>query len=138
MDYHTEIIVNTITKEYFVNYMLRQLAYYDSYTLQHSVDVAKEALSFGEYLELEENELLNLAYAGILHDIGKIMIPANIILKSDKLSELEYAQVKMHPLMGANLIRKTNFFSDDVINGVLFHHENYDGSGYPCGKKGMK
>lgn len=135
MDYQTDYIVTTITKQYYVKYMLRQLACYDSYTLQHSVDVAKESLSFGEYLGLRKEELLKLAYAGILHDVGKIMIPTNIILKTARLSELEYAQVKMHPIMGANLIRKTDFFSEDAISGVLFHHENYDGSGYPYGKK---
>lgn len=135
MDYQTEFIVTSITKQYFVDYMLRQLACYDSYTLQHSVDVAKESLLFGEYLGLKEEELIELAYAGILHDVGKIMIPANIILKTSGLSELEYAQVKMHPVMGANLIRKTEFFSDKVINGVLYHHENYDGTGYPYEKK---
>lgn len=135
MDYQTEFIVTSITKQYFVDYMLRQLACYDSYTLQHSVDVAKESLSFGEYLGLGKEELLELAYAGILHDIGKVMIPANIILKASRLSELEYAQVKMHPVMGANLIKKTNSFSNKVINGVLYHHENYDGTGYPYGKK---
>lgn len=135
MDYQTEFIVTSITKQYFVDYMLRQLACYDSYTLQHYVDVAKESLLFGEYLGLKEEELIELAYAGILHDVGKIMIPANIILKTSGLSELEYAQVKMHPVMGANLIRKTEFFSDKVINGVLYHHENYDGTGYPYGKK---
>lgn len=135
MDYQAELIVTSITKQYFVGYMLRQLACYDSYTLQHSVDVAKESLLFGEYLGLKKKELLELAYAGILHDVGKIMIPVNIILKTSGLSELEYAQIKMHPVMGANLIKKTDFFSNEVIAGVLNHHENYDGTGYPYGKK---
>ena len=63
MDYQTEFIVTSITKQYFVDYMLRQLACYDSYTLQHSVDVAKESLLFGEYLGLKEEELIELAYA---------------------------------------------------------------------------
>lgn len=126
-------LVTQSLKHHFVEMMLQSLMGYDVYTYAHSLSVAKKSVVFAEYISVPDEEMNELVYAALLHDIGKIMVPQYIILKKEPLTDIEFEQIKMHPLMGANLIKKTTFFSNEVVNGVLTHHENFDGSGYISG-----
>ena len=76
-----------------------------------------------------------LQYAAMLHDIGKIGVPREIINKPSKLTDEEYAIIKTHPAIGENILKEVSEIPDIAI-GARWHHERYDGKGYPDGKKG--
>lgn len=76
-----------------------------------------------------------LHLSGILHDIGKIGIPDHVLLKEGKLTEKEFALIKSHPEMGVTILKDSEALSE-IIPGINFHHERYDGKGYPDGLKG--
>jgi HD-GYP domain-containing protein (c-di-GMP phosphodiesterase class II) len=79
-----------------------------------------------------------LKTSALLHDIGKIGVADRILLKDGKLTDEEYAAIKRHPEIGRNIIKQVQGFSDlqPVVEGVLYHHERYDGKGYPEGLRG--
>lgn len=124
-----KILITAIDNMY-INKMLQDLKKYDKYTYCHSINVAFECLLIGINLNLNNDDLLNLAYAGLLHDIGKTNININIINKEGKLTGEEFNIIKKHPIYGAKIIRECNQFNNNVIKSVLMHHENYDGTGY--------
>ncbi len=107
----------------------------DIYTRGHSDRVAYYSQRMGEKLELSEKELETLRISGLFHDVGKIGTRDDIILKSDKLDESEYEEVKKHPLKGAHILSAVSMFKD-VVPLVKCHHEKMDGTGYPEGLKG--
>jgi putative nucleotidyltransferase with HDIG domain len=107
----------------------------DIYTRGHSDRVAYYAQKIGEKLELSEKDLETLRISGLFHDVGKIGTRDDIILKSDKLDESEYEEVKKHPLKGAHILSAVSMFKD-VVPLVKCHHEKMDGTGYPEGLKG--
>ncbi|HBE77872.1 MAG TPA: hypothetical protein DDW65_08815, partial [Firmicutes bacterium] len=107
----------------------------DHGTWGHSARVVSYALAIAEKIGLTQQALRQLAWAGILHDIGKIGVPDSILLKKTALDPDEWENVKRHPTIGYEVIREIDFlkFAADI---VLCHHEHYDGSGYPKGIKG--
>lgn len=107
---------------------------YDDYTYQHCLNVAILNISTGVTLGLDENELHELGICGILHDIGKMFIPLDIINKPGKLTSEEFEIIKTHPMHAINQLR--NLVSPDVLMGIESHHEKINGSGYPHGKTG--
>lgn len=107
----------------------------DRYTQNHSRNVASYAVALGKALGLSEEELSNIHFGAILHDIGKIGVPENILNKPGRLSKDEFHSIKSHPTMGAKILEPIDFLKE-AINVVLYHHERYDGSGYPEGLKG--
>ncbi len=107
----------------------------DKYTKGHSDRVSAYAVLIGEKLGLSETELKTLKVGGLFHDIGKIGIPDNILLKNGKLTDEEYEQIKNHPSIGAHILSRSKIF-EEIIPIVLYHHERYDGGGYPEGLKG--
>jgi HD-GYP domain-containing protein (c-di-GMP phosphodiesterase class II) len=107
----------------------------DPYTCGHSQRVVEYALMAGAALSLSPVELEVLEYAGILHDIGKIGIADNILCKPGNLTEEEYCAIPEHPVIGANIIEGIPFLKE-ARTLVLYHHERYDGLGYPEGLKG--
>lgn len=113
-----------------VTQLMDSLKTYDEYTYQHSLFVAKVSVSLGEKLHLSPQELKELSYAALLHDIGKIYIEKSLIEKSVALTEDEFEIIRLHPLYGANILNTYSMFSINVKSGVLMHHENYDGTGY--------
>lgn len=117
-------------KNPFVLEKLLELRKYDKYTFTHSINVATEALCIGFTYDLTEQELLDLTYAAILHDIGKMKIDINIINKKSSLSKKEYELIKRHPINGALEVRNSKFFSKRVEDAIFMHHENVDGTGY--------
>ncbi|MCQ2585955.1 MAG: HD-GYP domain-containing protein [Treponema sp.] len=109
----------------------------DKYTNGHSSRVAKYSLMIGRELGLSEEKLQTLEYSALLHDIGKIGIPDYIINKSTTLTGEEYSVIKTHPGIGANILSNITELPDLSI-GARWHHERYDGTGYPDGKKGTE
>ncbi|MFC4320063.1 HD-GYP domain-containing protein [Litchfieldia salsa] len=109
----------------------------DTYTLHHSENVAKYAEKIAKAMNLP-NDLCNTVRMGsLLHDIGKIGIPENILTKPGKLTNDEYEFIKAHPKIGYEIIKHVEgFHKNGVLDIVLYHHERYDGKGYPFGLKG--
>ena len=107
----------------------------DPYTRGHSQRVMEYTLLAGASLSLSEEEMETLEYAGILHDVGKIAIDACILNKPGALTQSEWNIIREHPSIGANLLREVPFLNK-ASDLVLYHHERYDGKGYPNGLKG--
>jgi hypothetical protein len=110
-----------------------RLAEKDTYTEEHTRRVALRAVQVGEELGLSPTRLRTLAVGGLLHDMGKLSVPDEILKKPSALSDEEYALVKRHPEWGAQLLGELGGFSRTVRRLVLDHHERLDGSGYPRG-----
>jgi putative nucleotidyltransferase with HDIG domain len=109
--------------------------YRDPFTVQHQDRVAKLAVSIGAQLELDAQRLEVLRLAAIVHDIGKIAVPAEILGKAGALSETEYALVKTHCAIGFDILQ--NLQCPLPIAEIAYqHHERVDGSGYPRGLSG--
>lgn len=107
----------------------------DHYTRGHSERVTEYALLGATSLQMSPEELEILEYAGILHDIGKIGIPDGILSKPGSLTPAEWDTIRQHPLIGANIVKDIPFL-EESIKFILYHHERYDGAGYPDGLKG--
>lgn len=113
----------------------------DSYTHGHTERVTKYSLAIARQMEdtsvqhFPSKFYENLYISGLLHDIGKIGVPEAILTKQDKLTAEEYEIMKSHTVRGAEILAPLTGF-DEVINGVKYHHERYDGKGYPDGLVG--
>lgn len=110
----------------------------DEYTEVHTRRVALRAVQVGEELGLAPTRLRILATGGLLHDIGKLSVPDEILRKPTSLDEEEFAVITMHPEWGHRLLGELGGFSDAVRRLVLDHHERLDGSGYPNGLAGKE
>ena len=107
----------------------------DSYTRGHSDRVSEYSVLIGKYLNLSDNQIEILKIGGLFHDVGKIGIPDTILLKNGKLTDEEYSEIKKHPKIGADIIGNSEMFKD-IIPFVKYHHERFDGKGYPEGLSG--
>jgi putative nucleotidyltransferase with HDIG domain len=107
----------------------------DPYTFGHSERVAKYASAIAAELGLFEETQEAIRRGGALHDIGKIGVDEKILSKPGRLTEEEFAQIKLHPTIGVKILLPLRF-PQEVIDGVQYHHERMDGSGYPEGRKG--
>jgi putative nucleotidyltransferase with HDIG domain len=115
-----------------VRALLVRLAHKDDYTAAHTRGVALRAVQVGEELGLPPARLRELAIGGLVHDVGKLSVPNEILQKPGALTDEEYDQIKRHPELGSELVRQLGF-SAQVARLVLDHHERLDGSGYPRG-----
>jgi len=107
----------------------------DHYTGEHVEQTVYYAIEIAKMLKFSKEELQNVHQAAILHDLGKVGISDNILLKEAKLTEEEYAQIKRHPQIAADILRPIRFLHA-IIPFILYHHERWDGQGYPSGLKG--
>lgn len=107
----------------------------DTYTRGHSDRVSAFSVMLGKKLGLSKEDLHKLEIGGLFHDVGKIGVPDNILQKSDSLTEEEYSEIKSHPTIGAHILSTATIFKD-IIPIVKYHHENFDGTGYPSRLKG--
>lgn len=107
----------------------------DQYTQGHCERVRSLAVRLARELKLPEDQIEPLEFAALLHDIGKIGIPERILNKVGPLDPEEVEVIKMHPLIGAQILSIVEFFAP-AINGVRHHHERWDGTGYPDGVAG--
>lgn len=101
----------------------------------HSYRVTAYAINLGRHMRLSEEELSIIAKGALLHDIGKIGVPDQILLKPDKLTEEEWELMRKHPEFGYELLKKIEFLEKSA-EIVRTHHERYDGQGYPSGLAG--
>lgn len=104
-------------------------------TEEHANRLKRMATKLGNTINLPESKLDELSLLSTLHDIGKIAIPENILIKKDKLTEKEWKIIKRHPEIGFN-IATSSFQIKHIAEAILSHHEYWDGSGYPQGLKG--
>lgn len=107
----------------------------DDYTKGHSIRVAHYAKALARKLGWTEEEVQNIHYIALLHDIGKIGVPDSVLNKPFKLTNIEFELIKNHTIMGAEILKDIKMFQDVNI-GAKYHHERYDGKGYPNGLKG--
>ncbi|HWP40223.1 MAG TPA: HD-GYP domain-containing protein, partial [Tepidisphaeraceae bacterium] len=104
----------------------------DTYTCGHSERVALLSRMLAQQANLGERFAERVYMAGLLHDVGKIGVPEAVLQKTGRLTPEEYDQIKKHPEIGARILRDIRQI-EDIIPGVLHHHERYDGKGYPAG-----
>lgn len=103
----------------------------DDYTYMHSVAVCALMVSLARQLGLNDEQVREAGMAGLLHDIGKMAIPLNILNKPGKLTDAEFDAVKSHPVEGHRMLLEGSGIGDVVLDVCLHHHEKVDGSGYP-------
>lgn len=115
-----------------VNALIAAIEAKDKYTEGHSFRVSKYAVILAENLGLSKEHVDEIRIAGILHDVGKIGIPDAILSKPGKLSEEEFELVKKHPKI-SNRILESVGLSERTLNAIAYHHERWDGKGYPFG-----
>lgn len=132
----SDTIVNDVLRKDGVGLNLDALKISDEYTFKHSVDVAVAGIILGKYLGLGEESLRDIGTAGVLHDIGKIRIPNEILNKNGRLTDEEFTVIKNHPVYGYQLLVDNKEISEPIRRVVLYHHEHFDGSGYPSKLKG--
>jgi len=107
----------------------------DTYTYGHSRKVNTYAVALAEAIGLSPEEVSRVSTAALLHDIGKIGVPDKVLNKKGKLSEEDWEAIKAHPRLGANIVGNIPNLVP-CLSGILYHHERWDGGGYPEGLKG--
>ncbi len=110
--------------------MLHNMRQFDDLTFTHSMNVALICNVFSKWLGMSPEEIKLATACGMLHDIGKLKIEDSIIKKPDKLTDSEYARIKLHPIEGYKILQHQNI-NEHIKNSALMHHEKCDGSGYP-------
>jgi HD-GYP domain-containing protein (c-di-GMP phosphodiesterase class II) len=117
---------------------IRALDIEDLYIYKHAVNVAVLSMCVGRWLRFSKNEIIDLGVAGYLHDIGKCNVPGNILNKPDRLTAEEYELMKTHASHSYELTKCLQQVSNKASEGILFHHERLDGSGYPNSARGSE
>lgn len=107
----------------------------DDYTKGHSMRVAAYAELIAQRLGWSEEEIQNIYYVAMLHDVGKIGVPDAVLNKPFRLTDVEFRLIKGHTIMGAEILKDFKMFPN-ISMGAKYHHERYDGKGYPEGLKG--
>lgn len=132
----TEPILNEVIKNSSVVRQVWRLRTFDNYTFDHSVGVSIFSALLAKWLNYSPSMIKRAAIAGLVHDVGKIKLPDDILNKQTALTDAEYEVMKLHPLLGYNLLRDSSSMPDVILEAVLHHHERYDGSGFPHGLVG--
>ena len=112
---------------------LAQLHESDCYTYRHCINVSILSIAVAQYLGKPSNEIFIAGYAGLFHDLGKALIPQQVLNAQRKLSPAEFKVIQKHPTMGYNALLQVSKVQEDVLSATLEHHEKFDGSGYPAG-----
>ena len=143
-DLHVETLVDPVLKMVdetgnpsSVFDMLHALRSYDDLTYMHSINVSLICNVLGQWLRFPEEEVRTLTAAGLLHDIGKILVPGDLISKPSRLTKHEYAIVQRHAYEGYMVLKDLDI-NEHIKNAALMHHERMDGSGYPLHLKGER
>ncbi len=127
----TNSLVDSIMDNEAVALNIDTLKFSDEYTFQHSVDVATIAMLIAKNSDMSEAEIQKIGMAGLLHDMGKSKIPNEILNKAGKLTEEEFAIMKNHSVFGYQILKEKGGIPQEVLMGVLQHHEKLNGKGYP-------
>jgi len=115
---------------------LSDIRTFDSYTFNHSVNVAIMAITTAISFQYSRAKLQEIGWGSLLHDLGKIKIPDKILNKDGKLTPEEFTEIKKHPLLGYDMIKKQAFINPVSSLIILQHHERENGGGYPTGLRG--
>lgn len=117
---------------------LLRIKNHDDYTFSHSVNVGIIALTLAHRMGYSEKDVQLIGLGGLLHDVGKIAVPASLLNKTSVLSEKEKRIIKSHPIHSYRILRKDKNLDPRIIQMAYGHHERYDGKGYPLGISGDK
>lgn len=115
---------------------LSQVRVRDEFTYSHILDVTALSIALAIKAGFSKQEVKDIALAAILHDLGKLMVPRNIMFKSGRLNEKEFEVMRLHPGMGYKIITEVLRLPDHIARPALEHQEMYGGGGYPLGLKG--
>lgn len=135
--YNHRLNQEKITRTYFdvVTALISAIEIKDAYTMGHGKRVSQYSRQIAECLDLAREEVRDIELAALLHDIGKIGIPEEILQKPARLTDEEFNVIKEHPVFSKQIIEKISGF-EKMAQYVYHHHEHYDGGGYPTGLKG--
>jgi len=130
-------LFNTLEKTYLqtIQALAQAIEAKDKSTRGHSERVTKVAIEIAKELNIGRDDIVLLQYASILHDVGKIAVEEDILNKPGKLSDYEYERIKIHPVKGEEIIAPVAFL-EKVKPIIRYHHERFDGTGYPDGLRG--
>lgn len=115
---------------------LNQIRQADEYTHTHCINVSFYCMLIAKWLNFPKEKIKNAIFSGLLHDVGKLKIPSEILNKKGKLTEEEFEEIKKHPLYGYYIVNEIEDLDNEVKNVVLMHHERVDKSGYPLNAPG--
>ncbi|WP_283673741.1 HD-GYP domain-containing protein [Butyricicoccus sp. Marseille-Q5471] len=116
---------------------LLELEQWDSQTAAHCLRVAEQVWRMAEILHYTNDQRISITIAAALHDVGKIFTPLEILHKPTKLTEVEYAVIQRHSLDGYSKLRARQL-PEQIALSVLYHHEHWDGTGYPARLRGLE
>lgn len=134
IDRSKNLVLNTINIIFAYDHSIKsmmEMSSHEYYTYTHSVDVALFSMGFANYLNFSYNDMSNIGYAALLHDIGKSKVPLEILNKKAKLDFDEFEIMKNHPKYGCEILQFHGEKNDDILNSVRHHHEKALGNGYP-------
>lgn len=134
----TDIIYEEVSNSIEKIDCISQLKIFDEYTFSHTVNVSTMSSAIGMSLGLDENEVKELALGALLHDIGKMLVPKDILNKPARLEPDEFEIMKSHSLLGYRYILDNINLPDKIAKVALDHQENYSGGGYPNGLRGTE
>lgn len=140
LDIRTEVIpvIQQVSTNPDVFQMFEAIQGMDEYIHQHNIGVGILSTLIGRWMNMGDSELAILSLAATLHDVGNLKIPAEILNKPGKLTEVEFAAVKKHTVYGYEMLKETAGVSSRIALVALQHHERNDGQGYPFGLKENK
>jgi HD-GYP domain-containing protein (c-di-GMP phosphodiesterase class II) len=131
-----EEISNSVARNSSALISLARLKTADDYTYMHSVAVCGMMIALARQLKLSEAEVRSAGVAGLLHDVGKMLVPLEVLNKPGKLTDAEFALVRDHPVQGHAFLAASRNIDPMALDVCLHHHEKIDGSGYPEGLRG--
>ncbi|WP_166245508.1 HD-GYP domain-containing protein [Paenibacillus turpanensis] len=139
-DIRKEILpcVQDLSEEHDLYHVLSSLQSKDDYTYRHNIGVGVLSTLIGKWMNLPSNEIAQLTVAATLHDVGKMKIPNEILMKPEKLTAEEYALMKKHTIFGYEMLKSTVGTNHREALVALQHHEREDGTGYPFGLRSHK
>ncbi len=132
------VSVDQVKKDYFelsIKSLLSALRCKDDYTWGHSLRVAYYCVSVGKEMGFSPEEIYELEVSALFHDLGKIGVPDSVLKKPSRLTDEEFLEMKLHPSKSFTILQDFPIFQKMAIN-AKYHHERYDGRGYPEGLKG--
>ena len=131
-------VMNSVSRNHNAFLGIVKLRARDEYTYTHSVNVAVFATLFARHLGFSSDSARRIGVAGLLHDLGKSFVPEDILHSPKRLTAEQFAIMKQHPELGYRQVRNMEGVYQEVMQGILEHHERFDGRGYPEGLKAMK
>jgi putative nucleotidyltransferase with HDIG domain len=121
----------------YTNALVKAVDAKDPFTREHSQNVSSCAVEIARAMGLSHADVEIVKYAGLLHDVGKIAVSQDILVKKEPLTHEEFELLKKHPVIGVNILKDIRFLEKEIPI-ILHHHERFDGKGYPHGLKGRE